>query len=322
MSGVPRPAELLKHKSKSQGVHHEKAIDPIVRLNRLTGRTALWLACALLAGVSMTALAGNPWFTSRTVGGKTKPITLMAPSSPTGGSSLSVSSAATFDNGFVDVVVSLYKNPAGDDNGNAQANPPSEQDVIEQIVQFWADGMFEATQGAHVLRRVRIFRNGLLANKADVTWITSGWPSSSASGVNQAGGHINFADIFLGGCGSGCDYNMLTNPRGAGYTLAHEWGHYAYGLFDEYKIAATDIAIVPSIMNSQWNATGGDTRWLNYSIVNSGGRFPKYAAYLSTVQLFSQLLGGARQNASQRSLSISGEFRMRLPFGGATSFLS
>ena len=249
----------------------KKAIDPIVRLDRLTGRTALWLACALLTGVSMTALAGNPWFTSRTVSGKTKPITLMAPSSPTGGSSLIVPSAATFENGFVDVVVSLYKNPAGDNNGNTQANPPSEQDVIEQIVQFWADGMFEATQGAHILRRVRIFRNGLLANKADVTWITSGWPSSPASGVNQAGGHINFADIFLGGCGSGCDYNMLTDPKGAGYTLAHEWGHYAYGLFDEYKIAATDVAVVPSIMNSQWNATGGDTRWLNYSIVNSGG---------------------------------------------------
>jgi hypothetical protein len=74
-------------------------------------------------------------------------------------------------------------------------------------------------------------------------------------------------DIFAGGDSiTGKDVDLLLDEEGAGYTLAHEWGHYAYGLGDEYKIESSDVAVVPSIMNDQWSARGGGTEWLNFSI--------------------------------------------------------
>ena len=88
--------------------------------------------------------------------------------------------------------------------------------------------------------------------------------------------------------------------RKAGYTLAHELGHYAFGLYDEYSVAnndkwneckskrgeepcqgnprSDDDPVEPSIMNNQFCAVGllgkclfhplssGTPKWLNYSI--------------------------------------------------------
>lgn len=168
---------------------------------------------------------------------------------------------AVVSGGYVDVVISLYSNP----------QTRSDRAVYEAIITNWADGMFEATEGAHKLRNVRIYTNGKNQDKADIVWVSSIWPSSPVSGIAASGNGINFGDIFPGGEGPGHDHNMLADSVGAGYTLAHEWGHYAYGLYDEYKIDATDVPTVPSIMNSQWNAINGDYRWLNYSIANHGG---------------------------------------------------
>ncbi len=75
-------------------------------------------------------------------------------------------------------------------------------------------------------------------------------------------------------------YNTLldSKQKGAGYTLAHEWGHYYYGLYDEYKGKDTsqnnctgcphtdDVPVTNSAMNSQWQAVNGDFAWLNFSV--------------------------------------------------------
>ena len=45
------------------------------------------------------------------------------------------------------------------------------------------------------------------------------------------------------------DKDMLADEKGSGYTMAHEWAHYYLGLYDEYVLRATDVAVNPSIMS-------------------------------------------------------------------------
>ena len=51
-----------------------------------------------------------------------------------------------------DIVVSYWDEPEGDNNGDTQ-DPvnPSTQDKIEKIIQYFADGVYESTEGAHSL---------------------------------------------------------------------------------------------------------------------------------------------------------------------------
>ncbi len=220
--------------------------------------------CAAIVGAALPTWARNEWFTGKTIQGQTQPLSFVAKSVATNVTTVSakaMTANAVVSGGYVDVVISLYSNP----------QTRSDRAVYEAIITNWADGMFEATEGAHKLRNVRIYTKGKNQDKADVVWVNSIWPSSPVSGITASGNGINFGDIFPGGEGAGHDHNMLADSVGAGYTLAHEWGHYAYGLYDEYKIDATDVPTAPSIMNSQWNAINGDFRWLNYSIANHGG---------------------------------------------------
>jgi subtilisin-like proprotein convertase family protein/uncharacterized protein YegL len=185
--------------------------------------------------------------------------------------SLSFTSVTEAD---VDLVISLSANPTGDDDGNHQGQGGSaQQDVWERIVQYFADGVYESTNAAHKIRNVRIFRSGRAAATADVLWTPIGHPHvPSKGGVGETGGHINMYEVFQGG-NAGADYAMLSDEKGSGYTQAHEWGHYFYGVYDEYPRTgvAADIPVNPSIMTSQWNAVGGDLRWLNFSIKYAGG---------------------------------------------------
>ena len=136
---------------------------------------------------------------------------------------------------------------------------------------IFADGVYESTNGAHQIRNVRIFRSGRGAANADVLWTAAGHPHvPSKGGIGEPGGHINMYQTFTGG-DNGADYDMLADEIGSGFTQAHEWGHFFYGVYDEYKINATDVPVSPSIMHSQWLARNGDRRWLNFSVKNTGG---------------------------------------------------
>ena len=86
------------------------------------------------------------------------------------------------------------------------------------------------------------------------------------------------ADVFA----FDAPYDALssTHLQGTGYALAHEWGHYYYGLYDEYKGTCQtncplstprdgDTPVDDSIMNRQWAAVGGDYEWLNVSVAKN-----------------------------------------------------
>lgn len=176
---------------------------------------------------------------------------------------------------FFDFTISLHSDPQGDDDGSTQGTDPAsvDQDKYEEIIQFMADAIFEATEGAHKLRRVRIFRNGAKSSTSDIVWRASGHPAAHISGITSSGLHIYMYDDFDG-------LDLLTDRIGAGYTLAHEYGHYALGVFDEYELEEGDVPVVPSIMNNQWTARNSVSQtlvnadWLQYSIARTtGGNF-------------------------------------------------
>jgi calcium-activated chloride channel regulator 4 len=181
-----------------------------------------------------------------------------------------------------DVVISLYNDPSGDDDPDNNTGV-EEQTSYEEIIRFWADAIYEQSNGAFNLGKVRIFRNGIYGALADVVWNASEGPRAAPSGFGVSGKHITFGDVFPNGSCSpaGCvDYNYLTNHEEGGYTLGHEFGHYVLGLYDEYRgsVATSayiywplsgDTPVQHSIMNSQWEAVlpggGNDFRWLNHS---------------------------------------------------------
>ena len=160
---------------------------------------------------------------------------------------------------LVDVSISLYSNPTS-----------AQRVAYEDIVRYFADGVFEESNGAHKLRTVTIYPNQGLMGRANIEWIANCWPNAHPSGYGVTGLRVEMCDSFSG-------VNFLVDHEAGGYVLAHEWGHYFYGLYDEYRNGSTcqaswpslpcerDTPVQNSIMNSQWNARGGNYSWLNFS---------------------------------------------------------
>lgn len=227
------------------------------------------LAALLLTWAFSEAQAANRWYTARTVNGRTQPLsagteTMLLPD----GRIIGVNSASV-SNGLVDIVISLYNNPQGDDNGNTQDVTPSNasQDAYEKVIQYTADALYEATEGAHSFRNVRIYRNASRPD-ADVIWQQAGGPSAWYMNQQNIAANINMFDQF-----SGRNFTNAADHEVGGYTLAHEVQHYLYGVLDEYCRwnggwvgLPANQRTQPCIMNSQWNAEGRVYSWLNHSI--------------------------------------------------------
>jgi tripartite motif-containing protein 71 len=182
----------------------------------------------------------------------------------------------------VDLTIGLYRNP------NSQ-----ERAAYEEMIRYLADALFEMSNGTHKLRTVRIYPNS--QSQKDVIWREQCWPNAHISGYgrSQYGWRIEMCDIFNFGSGG---YNYLQNRRAwedAGYTIAHEMGHYFYSIYDEYQSdrqcdwaraphvpCRDDIPVSPSVMNSNWNATSGQYSWLNFSsAANYSTRTAQYRMY-------------------------------------------
>jgi len=166
----------------------------------------------------------------------------------------------TAEHGLVDVSISLYSNPTD-----------AQRIAYEEIVRYFADGVFEESNGAHKLRTVTIYPNQGLSGRANIQWIANCWPNARISGYGTPGLRVEMCDSF-----SGVDF--LTDYEAGGYVLAHEWGHYYYSLYDEYgngqaacqsgrpnMPCINDSPVPNSIMDDQWQARGGNYTWLNFS---------------------------------------------------------
>jgi hypothetical protein len=179
---------------------------------------------------------------------------------------------ATRNVGIIDVDITLYNNPT-----TSAARAP-----YDNIINYFADGVYEASNGAHKLGRVTFHPLGANLSQSDVTWIEKCHPKAAVGGIAVDGRHVTMCDIFDKKLWP--DYNFLSNnnrQRMGGYVLAHEWGHYYYALYDEYvgdgkynhliyQPHSTDKAVDNSIMNNTWKAYsiiwGDNFNWLNFSI--------------------------------------------------------
>lgn len=168
----------------------------------------------------------------------------------------------------------------------------------ENIINFFADGVYEASNGAHKVGRVTFYVIGEEGFRSDIRWVSRCRPSAAVSGRAVNGRYVNMCDIFQKDKTDPFKvYDVLKNndtQRMGGYTLAHEWGHYFYGLYDEYVGLeednhifhfphSDDIAVRNSIMNNQFNAyssSGNNFNWLNFSIIkNITKKNAQYRAY-------------------------------------------
>jgi len=235
----------------------------------------------LSSSLTFSVNAGNSWLSRSVVKEQPQQQKQKIKYAYSTSSAVTKRSAASVDSSLTtfDITVSLHNSPAGDDDASTTGN--DEQTKYEEILGHFADAICEQSNGAHKLAKVSLFKNSNHQSKADIVWNDKEWPRAHPSGFGANGMHIFFGDVFPGGSG-GADYDMLANPIAAGYTLGHEWGHYTYGVFDEYKgndpltksdrsPQNTDIGPTPSIMHSQWRAVNGDAKWLNHSTSNNIG---------------------------------------------------
>ncbi|MDP2759325.1 MAG: VWA domain-containing protein [Sideroxyarcus sp.] len=231
---------------------------------------------AVLLSTSGLAEAARPgWQSSVTANGETLPVQIYrapsalpgAPAAATSMNKLSAAKAVAAPTAL-DLVVSLESNPQAD-----------ERKRWVEMMEHFADGVWESTNGAHKLRNIRIYRNGKNTALANVIWhkndaASNGTPHVKVKGGVASGGAIHMYEMAK--WSGGTTYNYYADPENSGYTMAHEMGHYWYGLYDEYALQAGDVIVTPSIMNSQWCASnsgcgvGGGVRnnkaWLNFSI--------------------------------------------------------
>ena len=150
----------------------------------------------------------------------------------------------------------------------------------ERAIRFMADAIYEMTNGAHLLGEVTIFYN-CTDLATEMVWVDRVWPNATLNGYgNDLGSHVAMGDTFT----FPTPYAALQsgNERGTGYTMAHEWGHYFYGVDDQYANTAvthasraarpgplwyrtvtyqgpcaSDMPVNPSVMTNQWNAAAG-----------------------------------------------------------------
>lgn len=169
----------------------------------------------------------------------------------------------------INVTISLYRSaPAGS----------AIRRTYEQAIRYFADGVYESSNCAHQLGKVSIYQRGKAKDTADIVWVREVHPAAVASGYRRQGGNVSMGDIY-----NEEDQTTLGDEgqRNMGYTLAHEWGHIYYSLFDEYQgndpldreaiwqPASSDTPISPSLMNNPdaaFNQSDPDRyAWLNFS---------------------------------------------------------
>ncbi|MFN8497095.1 MAG: FG-GAP-like repeat-containing protein [Anaerolineae bacterium] len=182
----------------------------------------------------------------------------------------------------IDLVVSMWHDPS-----------PQGRATYERIFGYFADGIYEMTNGAHRIGTITVYVNRERPEIADVIWENLEWPHAGVAGRSRSGEYLWMADIFYApdpdgdgpGTALGPYFPLNTGKeRGGGYTMAHEWGHFYYGLYDEYKANAAcdpknpteaditspwkcDVAVQNSVMTNQWRADNADDlNWLNFSI--------------------------------------------------------
>ena len=135
------------------------------------------------------------------------------------------------------------------------------QVLFENALRHFAVALHEMTNGAHRLGRIKILQPGTLRNREllHINWLEyhrrtglfSSWGETPSATVEIKGSYVTFGQnagnssirmdhAFLRGRSYGIQRSGW-GPIDTGYTLAHEAGHFIYGLFDEYGTTDSDF---------------------------------------------------------------------------------
>jgi len=162
-----------------------------------------------------------------------------------------------------------------------------------EAMRHFAVAIHEMTNGAHQLGRIKIVQRGALSNREfmHIDWIESQDNNLNAAFALHVGSYIPFTQntrvneniqiehLYLRGFGLLCRNNPVDHtchfglicpqkphigpltpyigPIDTGYVLAHEAGHFIYGLFDEFE-------------GGRAGFRQGFERWRNVSIPKRG----------------------------------------------------
>ncbi len=146
--------------------------------------------------------------------------------------------------GYFDLVVSL----------NWQPDQADKDGRLKNSFQQFAKDVFMMSEGKQKLRKLYVFTDSDQMNAADIRFLDVGGRSNANSGgILHSGARI----LTYTGFSSG---NARTDAY-IGHTMAHEFGHYAYTLYDEYRGSASSSTRPskplsgdnprPTIMNQQ-----------------------------------------------------------------------
>ena len=257
---------------------------------RILGTIALTL-CALLFGKPATA-GDSPWSRINGVPASAVQQAGTAPPPPSAVSSVqSQLNAGLSRQNQLGVSPSVQADSDGatarfDIEISLEADPQTDEEKMpyETVIHRFNESVYQSTNGSHRIETVRIYRNKARTKDADIVWRISRdvytaedcWPNAHPGGHGKPAKRIQMCENFK--AATERSDLLHRNPKAGGDTLAHEWGHFAYGLHDEYEGKSADcpnenqdkdscsrplkgdIPSVPSIMNSQWRATDLDGR--------------------------------------------------------------
>jgi len=112
-----------------------------------------------------------------------------------------------------DLTICMEKNPT-----------EAEKDIYEDILGYYADGLYEATNGANFIGNIIIYPENRFCSSTDIKWkITNVWPGAGTDG-------IGVSDDWGAGKSIADDQSRLD----FGITLTHETMHYRYAIDDDY----------------------------------------------------------------------------------------
>lgn len=131
-------------------------------------------------------------------------------------------------------------------DGIGGAGVQLDRKYIEDLIKQTGRTLFVMTNGQHRLGKVYVFKNGKFGTNVDIRVLnTPGRANADAAGWRADGGlttnnyitNCNVENASDGECPSQSGANKALDPENfvqTGEVIAHELGHYLYGLYDEY----------------------------------------------------------------------------------------
>jgi hypothetical protein len=130
---------------------------------------------------------------------------------------------------YVDQVVAIDWDPNNPPSLTINGtSTPLDRAYLQEIMNIASDTLYTMTEGKFRLGKISVYSNQFLDNADMLILNKDGRANASTSGLNVSGARNQMFTIFSG---------APETQNSMGRTVAHEFGHYLFGLLDEYREA-------------------------------------------------------------------------------------